>query len=128
MRVPRRDAIHEAMDEQSDGARVDAALGRLKVFPLPKAVLLPGSGLPLHVFEPRYRALVEEALESDRVMAVARLAPGWESAYEGRPRLMPVAGAGVIEEHEKLPDGRFNILVRGVARVRIRGEHARASP
>jgi len=105
-------------------AQFAAALPRLKVFPLPQGVLLPGSGLPLHVFEPRYRALVEEALESDRVLAIARLAPGWEKEYDGRPQLLPMAGAGFIEESEKLGDGRYNILVRGVARVRIRGEHS----
>jgi len=98
---------------------VVAALGRLKVFPLPQGVLLPGSGLPLHIFEPRYRELVRVALETDKVMAVARLAPGWEADYEGRPGLLPTAGAGLIEEAERLPDGRYNILVRGVARVQL---------
>jgi len=107
---------------------VTLALGRLKVFPLPKAVLLPGSALPLHVFEPRYRAMVAEALEGDRVLSVAMLAPGWEQDYEGRPALRPLAGVGIVEEAEKLPDGRYDLLVRGVARARFLGEHAPDKP
>ncbi|MBI5546457.1 MAG: LON peptidase substrate-binding domain-containing protein [Deltaproteobacteria bacterium] len=104
------------------------ALRRLKVFPLPQGVLLPGSALPLHVFEPRYRALVAEALRTDKVLAVATLAPGWEGDYEGRPALRPIAGVGIIDELEELPDGRYNLLVRGVARVRISGEHPADKP
>jgi len=104
------------------------ALGRLKVCPLPTAVLLPGSALPLHVFEPRYRAMVAEALEGDRVLSVAMLAPGWEQDYEGRPALRPLAGVGIVEEAEKLPDGRYDLLVRGVARARFLGEHAPDKP
>ena len=107
---------------------VVGALERLKVFPLPKGVLLPGSALPLHVFEPRYRELVEEALAGDKVLAVAMLAPGWETDYEGRPAMRPIAGAGVIDQAEKLEDGRFNVLVRGVARVRFTSEHASDRP
>lgn len=107
---------------------VGGALDRLKVFPLPKGVLLPGSALPLHIFEPRYRALIAEALETDKVISVAMLAPGWEDDYAGRPRLKPVAGVGIVEEAEKLSDGRYNILVRGVARVRFEKEHAPEKP
>lgn len=102
---------------------VRSALRRLKVFPLPGAVLLPGAGLPLHVFEPRYLALVEDALASDRVIAVPMLADGWEPDYTGRPALRPIAGVGVIEEDERQEDGLYNILVRGILRVRILGEH-----
>ncbi|MGC4117783.1 MAG: LON peptidase substrate-binding domain-containing protein [Myxococcales bacterium] len=107
---------------------VSAALDRLKVFPLPKAVLLPGSSLPLHIFEPRYRAMVAAALEGDKVLSVAMLAPGWEKDYEGRPAVRPLAGVGIVDDAEKLPDGRYNILVRGVARVRLLREHAPEQP
>ncbi len=91
-------------------------------------MLLPGSGLPLHIFEPRYRALVRDALATDKVLAVARLAPGWEADYEGRPALRPLAGVGLIEESEELPDGRLNILVRGIARVELGRELAPERP
>lgn len=107
---------------------VQGALGRLKVFPLPKVVLLPGSAMPLHVFEPRYRAMVEAAQAGDKVLAVAMLAPGWEKDYEGRPALRPVAGVGIMEEAERLADGRYNVMVRGVARVRLQREHAPDKP
>lgn len=108
--------------------RVRAALGKLKVFPLPTAVLLPGTAVGLHVFEPRYRALTRDALDGDRVLAIPMLAPGWEPEYHGRPGLRPLAGVGVIEKDERMPDGRYNLLVRGVVRVRIVGEHFQVRP
>lgn len=105
-----------------DIERVKKALTRLKVFPLPNAVLLPGSAMGLHVFEPRYRELARDALAGDRVLGVAMLAPGWEGEYHGRPALKPMLGVGIIDEHEALPDGRYNLLVRGVARAEIESE------
>jgi uncharacterized protein len=99
--------------------RIERATRALKVFPLPSAVLFPGTALPLHIFEPRYRALVNDCLAADRVMALGALAPGWEEDYEGRPPMMPIACAGVVVWHEELPDGRHNILLQGVTRVRV---------
>jgi Lon protease-like protein len=96
-----------------------AELAALSIFPLPDATLFPGTPLPLHVFEPRYRALVRDALAGSKVLAVARLKPGFESDYEGRPPVFDVCGAGRIIEHLELPDGRFHIMLRGLARVRI---------
>jgi Lon protease-like protein len=64
--------------------------GKARLFPLPNLVLFPHVLQPLHVFEPRYRQLLEEALADDRLIAMAVLAPGWESDYEGRPALRPV--------------------------------------
>lgn len=102
--------------------RIAATSSRLKVFPLPSAVLFPHTALPLHIFEPRYRSLVRDCLESDQVMAIAQLQPGWEGDYYGRPALEPVCCAGVLAWHEELPDGRFNILLQGLVRVRILSE------
>ncbi|HKQ96272.1 MAG TPA: LON peptidase substrate-binding domain-containing protein [Candidatus Polarisedimenticolia bacterium] len=93
----------------------------IAIFPLPNVVFFPGTSLGLHIFEPRYRSLVAEVLESDRLMAVALLQPGWEQDYYGTPPVHPIAGAGVIEEHQRLPDGRFNLRLRGLGRVRITG-------
>ncbi len=93
--------------------------GVVRVFPLPDLVFFPHALLPLHIFEPRYRRLTEDALGSDRVVAMALLKPGWESGYDGSPEVFPLACAGVIEEEARLPDGRFNIRLRGVARVEI---------
>jgi hypothetical protein len=95
---------------------------RLPVFPLPDVVFFPGTVLPLHVFEPRYRRMVADCLAGDRWLAVVRLRPGWEKDYEGRPPIHSVAGAGEIMQAEAFPDGRFNILLDGRCRVRIEGE------
>lgn len=95
-------------------------LARVPVFPLPRAVLLPGAILPLHVFEPRYRAMMEDCMaEGPRAMAIAMLAPGWEPDYEGRPAIHPIAGVGRIGEHRRRPDGRWDLLLHGVLRARL---------
>jgi Lon protease-like protein len=100
--------------------RVRASADRLKVFPLPSAVLLPGAALPLHIFEPRYRALLEDCLASDRVMVLADLDPAPDPyAPVARPPLRPVACAGLVVWNEALPDGRQNILLQGVTRVQV---------
>src|SRR5262249_42952958 len=73
----------------------------------------------LHVFEARYRAMVADALARDRRLAVARLEPGYESTYDGRPPVRAVAGAGEIVNWERQSSGRYNILLRGVWRGRV---------
>jgi len=97
-------------------------LAELSIFPLPNAALFPGAALPLHVFEPRYRELIRDALSGRRILAVARLLPGYEEQYEGRPPVHPVCGVGVIESHSERKDGRFDVSLRGLARVRIVSE------
>jgi Lon protease-like protein len=94
----------------------------LPVFPLPGIVLFPGSLLPLHVFEPRYRKLTEDALAAGGHFVIALLAPGWEDDYEGRPPVHPVACAGEIVHSHQLPDGRWYLTLRGLVRVRIESE------
>src|SRR5215470_7185187 len=96
-----------------------SALAALPIFPLPNCVLLPGGLLPLHVFEPRYRELTRDCLAGQRLMAVARLQPGHEAAYFGRPPVHDLAGLGRIICSDELADGRFHILLRGIGRVRI---------
>jgi hypothetical protein len=90
------------------------------VFPLPDVVLFPHALLPLHIFEPRYRSLVEDALRSDRLIAMALLKPGWEGDYHGNPAVHPVACAGIVEDETRLPDGRYNIRLRGLTRIEVR--------
>jgi len=94
----------------------------IPVFPLPNVVLFPNVFLPLHIFEPRYRQMVDEALKGDRIIGMALLRPGWQSDYEGRPPVYPIGCAGVITHAERLADGRFNIVLRGMEKFRIRGE------
>ena len=99
-----------------------AALSSLPIFPLPNCVLLPGGLLPLHVFEPRYRELTRDCLAGHQLMGVARLRPGYETAYYGRPPVYERCGVGRIICSEELPDGRFALLLRGVARAEIARE------
>ncbi|HLM71613.1 MAG TPA: LON peptidase substrate-binding domain-containing protein [Polyangiaceae bacterium] len=95
------------------------ALEALPLFPL-ETVLFPGALLPLHVFEPRYRALVRDILETHRALSVVLVTNPLDIDAHGHPAIASVAGAGVIIDYAELPDGRFNILVRGRARVRLR--------
>ncbi len=103
-------------------------LDALPIFPLGNVALFPLASLPLHVFEPRYRAMTRDVLNGHRLIAVARLKPGFESDYQGRPPVHAVCGAGRVVDHAELPDGRFNILLQGVARVRIVRELAPDRP
>lgn len=97
----------------------DKHLSRLPVFPLPDVALFPRTFLPLHVFEPRYRALVDWCLGRRWPLVVARIAPGHERDHLGEPPLSPIAGVGELAHQERLAGGRINVLVRGVARVRL---------
>jgi uncharacterized protein len=94
----------------------------LPLFPLPRVVLFPNVFLPLHIFEPRYREMVADAVASDRTIGMALLRPGWERDYEGRPPVYPIGCSGVITHAERLADGRYNIVLRGVERFRIASE------
>lgn len=93
--------------------------GKVPLFPLPDVVLFPGSLLPLHVFEPRYRQMTRDALDGERLIAMALLKPGWEKDYYGNPAVHDVVGIGRIAEDKVLPDGRFLLLLEGVARARL---------
>lgn len=90
-----------------------------RLFPLPKVVLFPGMILPLLVFEPRYRALVADALQSDRLVAIPRLEPGHDSEYWGCPPICRTFGVGKIIDDVRLPDGRYRIVVSGVGRTHL---------
>lgn len=96
--------------------------GFAPLFPLPNAVLFPGAALPLHVFEPRYRKMTEDALEGEKLIVLAGFEPGWEETYLGNPAVKPIACLGLIRNELRLPDGRYYFLLVGVSRVRIVGE------
>jgi uncharacterized protein len=95
---------------------------RLPIFPLPKVQLFPHALLPLHVFEPRYRDMVRDAMAGPRLVALASFEPGYETEYHGRPAVRPIVGIGHVVGHEPLGDGRANIVLRGVTRARIERE------
>lgn len=96
----------------------------IPLFPLPNVTLFPRTHLHLHVFEPRYRAMLENCLRGDRMMGVALLREGWQSNYFGRPPVHRVFGVGRIVDHEQLSDGRSNIALEGMYRVRLVEEFA----
>jgi uncharacterized protein len=91
----------------------------IPLFPLPNVVLFPNVFLPLHIFEERYRDMLADALAEDRIIGMVLLRPGWEDDYEGRPPIYPVGCAGLITHAERLPDGRFNIVLQGLEKFRV---------
>ncbi len=95
---------------------------RIPLFPLPNAVLFPGIGIPLHIFEPRYRAMMDCALGGERLLGMVLLKDGWEDEYQGTPPIHQIGCLGEIDNEVRLPDGRWNFLLRGVSRFRIDSE------
>jgi Lon protease-like protein len=105
----------------------DLELGALRIFPLSGVTLFPHGVLPLHVFEPRYRKLVEDCLEGGHPIAPWGIDERLLGSSSG-PGLHPVATAGRIRSHRRLDDGRFDIIVEGIERVRLVEERDSASP
>ena len=93
--------------------------GLARVFPLPNLVMFPHVMQALHIFEPRYVAMFEEAIADDRLIALGLLAPGWEEHYDKRPPLQPTACLCRIATHQKTPEGTYNVLLLGVRRIRL---------
>jgi ATP-dependent Lon protease len=117
------------MDSSGDNSTASAtATGPVRLFPLPNLVMFPHVVQPLHIFEPRYCELLEDALAGNRQVAIVLLEPGWERDYEGRPAVSPVACLGKVVAHERLPTGRHNILLRGLKRIAIRRELSASLP
>jgi Lon protease-like protein len=102
--------------------------GTARLFPLPNLVLFPHVVQPLHVFEPRYRQLTADTLATDRLIAPVLLRPGWEDQYEARPSIHPIACLGRVVAEQQMPDGRYNLLVRGLSRLQIHGEQTGDRP
>lgn len=94
----------------------------IPIFPLEVTMLFPGISRPLHIFEPRYRTMVADALKGDRIIGMTTLKPGFEANYAGRPPIYEIGCAGVITEVEELPGGRFNIVLRCLVKFRVTGE------
>jgi uncharacterized protein len=94
-------------------------LSAVPLFPLPNVVLFPRAVLPLHIFEHRYRLMTADAVAGNKLVAMALLRPGWERDYHGRPAIEPAVCVGEILSWEELEDGKYNFLLRGVARATI---------
>jgi len=107
--------------------RLAAALTRMPLFPLPNVVLFPNASLRLHIFEERYRAMTRDILAGERFLAMGLIVEGASPADE-RPAVEPIAGVGEVVMAHELPDGRFNLVVRGYARMHIDEELASDRP
>ena len=94
----------------------------IPLFPLPSTVFYPGTPLPLHIFEPRYRQMIADALEGERKIGMVLLKPDWEAAYFDRPEIFPMGCVGSIEKEIRHPDGKYNFTLVGLRRFRILGE------
>ncbi len=105
-----------------DRAALEAFTGQARLFPLPNLVLFPHVDQGLHIFEHRYRQMTADALASDQLIAIVLLRPDWEKDYDQKPAIEQVACLGRITHSEKLIDGRYNLRLRGLGRIRIREE------
>ena len=94
----------------------------IPIFPLEDATLFPNASYPLHIFEPRYRAMIADVLKGNRIIGMVTLQPGHEADYEGRPPIFATGCAGLITEYEELPDGRYNIVLGGLVKFRVTSE------
>lgn len=96
------------------------------LFPLPNLVLFPGAVQFLHLFEKRYRLMFKHLLEREkdqRLIAMAHLRPGYQAKYHtNHAEIAPMLCVALVVRHEGLQDGRYNLLVRGLCRARIRKE------
>lgn len=91
----------------------------IPLFPLPSTVFYPGTPLPLHIFEPRYRQMTADALEGDRKIGMVLLKPDWEAAYFDKPAIYPIGCVGSIEKEICHSDGKYNFTLVGLRRFRI---------
>jgi ATP-dependent Lon protease len=96
--------------------------GEVRLFPLPDLVLFPSNVLPLHIFESRYREMMEDAERGDGLITMATLVPGFESEYYSRPKIAPVVCIGRVLTHEKSERGTYNLVLAGMQRARIKHE------
>lgn len=100
----------------------------LPLFPLPNVVFFPGVALPLHIFEPRYRAMIRDALAGPRLIGMVLLRGEWEPHYDSKQApIFTIGTAGEAVRVEELPDGRFNLILRGVREFVVRAEPERGT-
>ena len=120
--------LQEAVWAQSTlgdaSAEADILPPTIPIFPLADVVLFPNISRPLHIFEPRYRAMVADALQGDRLIGMVLLRPGYEADYAGRPPIYSIGCAGRITQVEELPDGRYALVLEGLVKFRVTGEDA----
>jgi Lon protease-like protein len=98
----------------------------LPLFPLSNVVLFPAVQTPLHIFEPRYRQMAQQALAAERQIGMVAVPPEHAHEMPGDPGVYPVGCAGIIAQSQRLPDGRYNLVLAGTQRFRILNEEPRA--
>ncbi len=98
----------------------------LPIFPLPTVVLFPNVFLPLHIFEPRYRQMISDALAGDRLIGMVLLRPGYQENYDGAPPIYATGCSGLITHVEHLEDGKFNLVLRGLEKFTVQSEETPA--
>jgi len=96
----------------------------IPIFPLEDVMLFPGMSVPLHIYEPRYKAMIADALKGSRIIGMVQLRPGYEKDYDRSPSVFQVGCAGVINEVEQLPNGEYNIVLGALGKYRITREEA----
>lgn len=99
--------------------------GRIPIFPLSNVVLFPRLATPLHLFEPRYRQLARDVLAGERRIGMVVVRPEFSDEMPGDPPIFPIGCAGVVTESQRLPDGRYNIVLQGEHRFRVVSEEPR---
>ncbi len=102
-----------------DVANLESFSGIVPLFPLSSVVFFPNTLLPLHIFEPRYKEMVNAAIDNEKIIGMALLKPGWESDYYGNPDVHDVIGMGKIVSSEVFEDGKINIILYGLKRAKI---------
>lgn len=118
--------LFSMLSAEPEGSALQQNLpAEIPIFPLPETSLFPGVSRPFLIYEPRYREMIADALEGDKIIGMVRLRPGFEKDYEGRPPIYDVGCAGVIEKYEQLPDGRYVILLRGMTTFSVVSEDQR---
>jgi Lon protease-like protein len=96
--------------------------GEVRLFPLSDLVMLPSNLLPLHIFESRYREMLEDAMQGDQLIAMATLLPGFEDEYYTRAPISPVVCIGRVTDYHKTDSGTYNLMLLGLARAEIQAE------
>ena len=100
-------------------SNLESFTGIIPLFPLSTVVFFPNTLLPLHIFEPRYKQMVNDVIDTEKIIGMALLKPGWGDNYYGNPEIYDTVGMGRIVSSEKYEDGRINIVLYGLKRVRV---------
>lgn len=115
-------SVRAASAQEASRATAPPLPENIPLFPLDDVMLFPTLSRPFMIYEPRYRAMIADALKGDRIIGMVMLIPGHEAEYEGRPPIAAIGCAGTIADFEELPDGRYNILLKGLTKFRILSE------